>query len=419
MASFSPLHLRRRWQAQMPFRNAMYPFLVLYIAINIVWIAYDTTITANEHHRPKRETIQVTESSPLTPFCSSGTDYVGFRRAFPIWTKPFPCGPLESDRAMQQQRRPATEGLLYVRELEASTVEFSSITARLARRMGQKQQQIASIADQTNATANVCTTRLLSQRGIRYRERIPEKSFLWSVVREPVSRLVSKYYHFGHLHGLHGTALKTTDAKFRSFLINNLGQDYGYYFKSLGVNYRIDPQLKKHEADTREILESYDFLGVSERMDETLAVLKIILNLEINDVLYLSIPKATTRENVDYYDMFGKDNCRAVLKPEVPLELKEWFYSEDFEALIEADVMFYKAVNASLDKTIDELGRDLVEATVKQIQQAQKVAQKECSHVRFPCSSEGVLQEDTDCLFGNIGCGYKCLDQLDGKLLPS
>lgn len=402
----------------------MYPFLILYIAVNVFWVAYDVSITSNEHHRPRRQNIQVTESSPLSPFYSSGPgmEYKGFRRAFPKWTHPFPCGPLETERVMQQPRRPATEGLLYVKELEASTVEMSSIMARLARKMGQRQKQTnLDVDDQKNTTANVCTTRMLSQRAMRYRERIPEKSFLWSVVREPVSRLVAKYYHFGLADKRRGSSLTTTTAKFKSFLINNLGQDYGYYFKSLNINRRMDPGDKKHQADTRELLESYDFLGVSERMEETLAVLKIILNLEIQDVLYLPIPKATatTSENADYYDIWGKAGCRVVLKPEIPLELKEWFHSEDFEALVEADVMFYKAVNASLDKTIAELGRDLVDKTVKQIQQAQKLAEKECQHVRFPCAPNGEVQNETDCLFGNIGCGYKCLDELDDKLLSN
>lgn len=419
MSVFSVLGLRTRWQKQLPFRNTIYPFLGLFLAIHAFWLFYDTTITSYEHHRPKRKNIQVTESSPLSPLYSPGEEYDGFTRAFPVWKNPFPCGPLEDEYHMRS-RSAANEGILYVKQVEASSTIVSSVTAQIARSKGHQQTQA-----QKNSTANVCTTRLASQRAIRYRDRVPGKSFLWSVVREPVSRLVSKYYHFGEVQKKSGV-YTTMLSRFQNFIFNFESQDYGYYFRSLAVNRRMNPGQKEHERDTRELLESYDFLGVSERMDESLAVLKIILNLDIQDVLYLPIPKAKNTKAkladgsdggfVDYYDRWKKDECRPILKSEVPLEMKEWFYSEEFEAFIEADVMFYKAVNASLDKTISELGRDLVEKTVKQVQFAQKAAEKECQNVRFPCSSQGEVQKETDCLFSTVGCGYKCLDELGKKL---
>jgi len=418
----SLLGLRRRWQKQLPFRNTIYPFLILFIAIHAFWIFYDTAITSNEHHRPKRKEIQVTESSPLSPFYppSPGQEYDGFSRAFPVWDGPFPCGSLEDEYRMRT-RDPAPKGILYVKEVEASSTIFSSISAQIARNMGRREQQ-KQVANPKNSTVNVCTTRITSQRASRYRNREPQKSFLWSVVREPVARLVSKYYHYGEVEKK-SRVYKTQLSKFQNFIFNLEAQDYGYYFRSLAVDRRMIPGNKQHESDTRELLESYDFLGVSERMDESLAVLKIILNLEIQDVLYLPIPKATPKDpsdvdsyNVDFYERWRKGECRPIPKPDIRSEMKEWFYSEEFEAFIEADVMFYKAVNASLDKTISKLGRDLVEKTVKQVQWAQKVALKECQNARFPCSSQGEVQKETDCLFSNVGCGYKCLDGLGEKL---
>lgn len=320
-------------------------------------------------------------------------------------------------------RGPATEGFFYVKEIEASSVIFSSVTARIARNMGRRQQQITNDMHK-NVTANVCTTRLVSQRARKFHDRTRQKSFLWSVVREPVDRLLSKYYHYGQV-ATKSSKRQTALSRFQNYVFNSENQDYGYYFRSLSVNRRLNPYKKEHEADSRELLESYDFLGVSERMDESLAVLKIILNLDIQDVLYLPIAKASSKNrntalidssNVDYYENWRKEECRAIPKPEVTLEMKEWFHSEEFEAFIEADVIFFKAVNASLDKTISELGRDLVEKTVKQLRWAQKVVEEKCQNIRFPCSSEGELQKETDCMFSNIGCGYNCLDELGETL---
>ena len=423
----------------------MYPILVALLVIHAFWMYYDIMITSHQRHRPKRKPVRVTDSSPLSPFYppSPGMEYNGFTRAFPVWDSPFPCGHLENEHDMRT-RASATEGLFYVKEIETSSTIFSSVTTRIARKMGRRQQQQqfedgtfgndGINGNQKNVTGKVCTTRVVSQRARRFQNRSPQKSFLWSVVREPVSRLISKYYHYGDLKTDSGKRQNTV-SKFQQYVINNENQDFGYYFRSLNVNRNLNPYNRKHEAHIQELLESYKFLGISERMDESLAVLKIILDLDIQDVLYLPTPKAkasvkntdsppvgssrssSSSSTIDYYENWKRGECRPISTPEVTLEMKEWFYSEEFEAFIEADVMFYKAVNASLDKTISELGRERVETTVKQLQWAQSVLEEECQHVRFPCSSEGEFQKETDCFFSDIGCGYDCLDKL-GQTFP-
>jgi len=375
--------------------------------------------------------MKATASGPLSPFYSpsSGMDYNGLARSFPVWSHSFPCGQLEDDYAMRT-RKSATEGLFYVRLIEASSATFSSVTARIARKMGQrqykKQEKTANhISEEIheNMANRTCTARVASPRGRRFHDRTREQSFLWSVVREPVSRLVSKFYHYSNI-GRKTLRGQTTLDRFQNFVFNSQPQDYGYYYRSLGVSRNFNPYNKEHEKDTREVLESYDFLGVSERIDESLAVLKIILDLDIQDILYLPMesagPKSSNSDmidgfEIDYYENWRGNECRPIPKSKITFEMKEWFYSEEFEALIEADVMFYKAVNASLDKTIAELGRDLVERTVRELRLAQKQVEEKCQSIKFPCSSDGKIQKETDCLFSNsnIGCGYKCLDTLE------
>jgi len=396
----------------------MYPIVVALLIIHSFWMYYDIAITSHQRHRPKRKPIRVTESSPLSPYYppSPGMEYHGYTRAFPVWDHPFPCGHLESEQAMRT-RAPATEGLFYVRLVEASSSICSSVTARIARNAARRQQQKEQSNHGSNNITRVCTTRLVSQRARRFSDRLPLKSFLWSVVREPVDRLVSKYNHFDRRD-----IRRTTTSNFQNFVLNNERQDYGYYFRSLNVDRYLNPYNKEHEAHTQEVLESYDFLGIAERMDESLVVLKFILNLEIEDLLYLSAPKAngttTTRggssSNIDYYENWKKEECRPILTPEVTLEMKEWFHSEEFEAFIEADVLLYKAANASLDKTISEIGRERVEKTVQQLRWAQRQVEEKCRHVRFPCSSQGEYQKETDCFLSDIGCGHNCIDTLVG-----
>ncbi|VEU39999.1 unnamed protein product [Pseudo-nitzschia multistriata] len=418
MPSYSPSGLRAVCQRLLPIPNSTYPFLLAFLFIHSFWIYYDIAITSHERHRPRREPVRVTESSPLTPFYppSPGVKYNGYARSFPVWEHPFPCGDLEDigDEKLQRSRKQVNEGFFYVRLLDASPSICSSVTTRIGRNVARRQLHQSHDHGGNNRT-KVCTSRIGSQRAKQFYARSPQKSFLWSVVREPVDRLISKYYHYSRPIEKGGNRERAF-SEFQHYVLDSERHDYGYYFRSLGVKRTLNPYEKQHEADTQELLESYDFLGISERMDESLAVLKLILNLEIEDVLYLATPKAkgTTTpsgSSIDFYQHWQR-TCRAIREPDVTMEMKKWFHSEEFEAYIEADVLFYKAVNASLDKTILEIGRERVETTVRQLKWAQKRIEEECRGARFPCSSGGEFQKETDCFFADVGCGYNCIDSL-------
>lgn len=420
MPSYSPSN--RRCQRLFPFANSnlkcLHPIVIALLVVHFFWIYYDEYITFHQRYRPKRKTVRVAESSALTPFYApTGNDYTGLTRSFPIWNSSFPCGQLMDEDALRT-RAPTNEGLLFVKEIETSSTVFSSVTARIARNMGHRQQQQLHSGvniNTNNITGNVCTTRIVSQRARRFRNRSLQNSFLWSVVREPVDRLISKYYHYADIKQTNNK--RQMISKFQDYVLNNENQDYGYYFRSLYVKRNLNPYNIERQPYIRELLDSYNFLGVSERIDESLVVLMIILGLETRDILYLSTPKASSKDSshIDYYENWRKNECRPIPISEVTLEMKQWFYSEEFEAFIEADVMFYKAVNASLDETIDNIGRERVEKAVKQLQWAQSQVEENCD-ARFPCSPDGEFQKETDCLFSDVGCGYECLDEIGKNL---
>ena len=146
----------------------------------------------------------------------------------------------------------------------------------------------------------------------------------------------------------------------------------------------------KSDQFVEEILNGYNFLGVMERMDESLAVLKLILDLKLSDMLYLS---AKTKGS---YERFRR-NCIKIEETKVTLLMKEYVYSTMFEQFTNPDVLLYRAVNKSLDLTIEELGRDTVDRTVKALRWAQKRVDEKCSGdvVKFPCSKDGRIVEPT------------------------
>ena len=95
--------------------------------------------------------------------------------------------------------------------------------------------------------------------------------------------------------------------------------------------------------------------------------------------------------------------------------------SSTFLKMMEWDRAFHQSVNASLDLTIDYLGKDLFRANLAKFKDAMKRGKEKClESTVFPCSFDGgdrpKSESETDCLWKDSGCGYKCLDQVAMEL---
>ena len=80
------------------------------------------------------------------------------------------------------------------------------------------------------------------------------------------------------------------------------------------------------------------------------------------------------------------------------------------------DYTLYKIVNMSLDKTIEALGKDRVDKTVRQLRSLRKQVESKClEKTIFPCSQNGTHQLEAssqNCYWFDSGCGYPCVDQV-------
>lgn len=381
--------------------------VLLFVFIQVVWWMYDQNVTSQIKHKVPRPYVPPTESSPLTPFYDE--PYIGFARAFPAWPhgEPFPCGSLIPESELNA-RSPSMEGVLFIKEMKTGSTTLSGITARIARNMAKKLHPEQVNNPNTNATT--CTARLVHMRARRLRDRVADKSFLWSVVREPTARLVSKFFHFA----VSREDKEPTVKSFMKYVRDNEVYDYGYYFKSLSLRSRMNVyRTELYPTFLQDLLEGYNYIGVSDRMEESLAVLQLLLGLETSDMLHLSTKTSGSYEQFNH-------KCTKIQQHPITMEMKEWFYTADFESYLEPDVLVYQAVNVSLDLTIKELGQARVWRTVQRLKFAQHLAEEKCAKVtKFPCSSEGVVQEPNDCLLSDVACGYKCLDQVGGELAIS
>lgn len=383
---------------------------VLIVVIQSFWIVFDENVTSQVHHAIPRPYVPPTNSSPVSPFYSAPYDiYNGPTRVFPKFPtdNKVPCRPLMSEVEFNSLTS-ANTGLFLLNQQEIASRTLSGIASRIARNVAARQysQQI-----EPNRTA--CTTRMMPMKGKRLKLRVREQSFLWSMVREPVARMIGKFYHVAvSLDGKEPTL-----RNFKSFVERNAMYEYGSYFKTLTMRRHLNPyRTDLHSMYTREILEAYDYIAVMERFDESLAVLQLLLGLETQDVLYLPVRSSGAYGGASYEPTPQK--CIKIQPTNVPLPFKEYIYQTYmFEDVFEADVYFYQAANSSLERTIDALGRDNVELAVKRLRWAQQRVQKQCAkEVKFPCTSDGHRQETSQCFFADVGCGYKCLDKVGQSL---
>lgn len=239
----------------------------------------------------------------------------------------------------------------------------------------------------------------------RYGDRDKQKSFLWSFLREPTSRFVSEFFHFEVSRG----RKQPSDANFQQYLKTDSMQNniYIYTLHPHGGNH-----MKNATKAVDEILNEYNFIGITERASESLVVLKLLLGLEMNDILYIKSAKGSG----GFDDGIYNNTCVYIFRSFISPGMQQFFASDQvWKDRTRGDVMLYRAANKSLDMTIDALGRDLVEKELQEFERALQVAQDTCQNVKFPCTEGGMRRREHDCLYWDLACGYKCLESLDTK----
>lgn len=337
---------------------------------------------------------------PLTLFYPNNETYQGPQRVFRAWRYPeFPCGPAEEG----YHRGPTPSGFLYMKEFKTGSSTLAGISLRIGRNVAMRKNMSLP-----------CTVRCAHLRARKYKERLKNESFLWSVLREPTTRLVSKFYHFAVSREKVAPTVANMQEYFRRQ--RNRAYDRQYYLKTLSlrdINPRADDiTIRKY---VEEILQGFDFIGITERMDETLVVLQLLLRLETGDLLYISAKESGSWE---YFPM--QRCCKHIMKYAVTPAMKDWFRSEEWYEYVRGDVIMYKAANRSLDLTIKRLGPDRVQRGLVRFRWAQQLAEKRCSKTtRFVCSGGGDHNAENDCLWQDMGCGYACLDKVAAELKTS
>lgn len=281
-----------------------------------------------------------------------------------------------------KKRNREAVGLLFIKIYKCASSTGSSITLNIAHHVAQR----------LNMNTSACHTvaQHHQTQHLYIPERRKETSFLWTLVRHPAKRVVSHFF-FKRVSRDH---VEPTNRNMKQYFREN---------KNFQVDSLQEGSLQNYTLV--EVLQELDFVGVVERMDESLVVLQMLLGLQASDIVVLSSKRAGG------YDAHKK--CH-LIQPSFRTNRIDRYLNTAF-VQNNLDFVLYAAANASLDKTIDALGRERVEAEVKRHKQLQQVTEEAClEKAAFPCSPKGVYQPElsaNSCYAADWGCGHTCVSE--------
>jgi hypothetical protein len=157
-----------------------------------------------------------------------------------------------------------------------------------------------------------------------------------------------------------------------------------------------------------QIFDAYNFVAVIERWDESMVVLKMLLDLEMEDII--SFPsKSSGGWSRDWQK---GEACFHIPKQYTSAPVQDYLGSN--YTVENGDYLLYSTAERSLDLTIEALGRQQVEADLLTYRSLRRLVEEKCSaKVVYPCSDEGKWHPEakTECYWRDMGCGFRCVDE--------
>lgn len=316
-------------------------------------------------------------------------------RVFPPYNRSLPCFDKDVKRQPKLPGYPS-DGFLLTKCKKTGSTTAVSVTLRIMDRLQQRS------AKQGKPIVCPCQLHHGSASLKNFQKRSLD-SFLWSIVREPTARAISHFF----FEEVSRNQTSPTDANFMSYL-----RAKGWY-----KNFQLN-NLKLNGTDSdpikaiNEILNGYDFIGVSERMEESVVALQTLLGLEPADVLYLDSKVAG-----GYDDGRAGHTCHLIHKAFVSERMADFFEKTHlWRDAVQWDEILHQAVNRSLDRTIQALGHTF-HTNLAEFRRLHKLVKEECSDIVMPCAPNGTRIDDrlTDCVEGDWGCGFACMDAVAEK----
>jgi len=128
---------------------------------------------------------------------------------------------------------------------------------------------------------------------------LKQKTFLLTIIRDPSERCLSDFNYF-KTHGNHEGAY------------NRDYEDKLKYFEQYCTNVMLEyiaPQEKNEvlsidESAVDEVVEMYDLIGLTERFNETMVLMKHLLGLQWRDILYIPTKVSGSSDKIQSYKSY-------------------------------------------------------------------------------------------------------------------
>jgi Galactose-3-O-sulfotransferase len=317
-------------------------------------------------------------------------------------TTGFPLLPIYQ-RKKFDKREYYREGFLFNKPMKVGGSTASGVLLHMAKNLAERYQKDYAICD------GIYDHTL----GRKFRKRIPGRSYLMTLLRDPTRRSISYFYHIR-------VSREGMEPTLENFLRQEVYLRNYYVWKHSTENLQLGSNMASLNDTSylelvNDILDNHDFMAVTERFDESIVVLKMLLGVPLGDMLYLK-----AKSNGGYDGGASKQGC-VYIEPSnnLPRDIQEYIESDKWKEVVKWDDLLYQAANQSLDATIDALGRSKFEKQLQRFQEAQRVASERCGHTAiFPCSETGEHRKswETNCLFRDAGCGFPCMDEIATEL---
>jgi hypothetical protein len=310
-------------------------------------------------------------------------------------------------------------GLLMVKVPKSASSTAAAVTLRIREEL--KNRTAHSSHEQ------VCRVEYDHRLAIEYAKAPVAQRFLWTSIRDPTKRAMSRIFFTDISYKNHeptdDIVLQGLTRQHHKFGAVSPGQG-GFQVKYTTLHSILEMSAWNEENRTllqkpervalsvKRIVDTYGFMALVERMDESLVVLSMLLNVPLTDVLISSSSKVA---GSSYFMRFGK--CVKLVKAFQSPAVKEYLRSKEWLAQNYGDTLLHMTVNKSLDMTIDQtIGRSAYQRKLAEYKRLKELDLEKCApHTILPCSKDGVNQVGPsrhNCYTEDYGCGYPCIDQM-------
>ena len=337
-------------------------------------------------------------------------------RAYAFWAfnnGTLPCLPVEDgdDDGRRVEGLDIPRGLLYVKVPKVASSTLASVNLRIARSVARSRD--VSRSSSGGGRRRCFATHLhlwASEMGVGRRQKGGE-SFLWSFVRDPESRAVSSLFFWG----VGRNKISPDDDAFLRYLRRRK------YFRNFLVEYLAPHVVNNSRSDlvsaVGEIIDQYDFIGVTERMEESIVAMQMLLGLRTSDVV--TLPSKVSGPGGSFDGGGSPSGCTVIPKSFVSDRIRTFFEtSPEWKDALRYDRLLYRLANRSLDMTIEQFDTNEFGRNLDAFRRASKAVLSVCRpEVTLPCDGKGEgdrpwPESETSCFFQDHGCGFECIDRV-------